>query len=102
MKATIGTLAACLMALHTNRAAAEADASAIFASLEPSLVAVTNAEGGGSGVVLSESGLILTNFHVANTPLPLSVEAFVSVVLEQGFEKVQHGDNGFSKKYGQN
>lgn len=59
------------------RAAGEIDAQAIFSSLEASVVAISDPEGGGSGVVLTEDGLILTNFHVANTPLPQKVEALV-------------------------
>jgi hypothetical protein len=55
----------------------EADARAMFQTMEPSVVSITDAEGGGSGVVLSAEGLILTNYHVANSPLPLSVEAIV-------------------------
>ncbi|MFK7850062.1 MAG: trypsin-like peptidase domain-containing protein [Akkermansiaceae bacterium] len=64
--------------LATFSKAAEVDASKIFSKLEPSVVSISDAEGGGSGVVLTAEGLIITNFHVANTPLPLSVEALVS------------------------
>jgi len=55
-----------------------ADASRLFESIEPSVVLITSEEGGGSGVVITEDGLILTNFHVANTPLPMTVEALVT------------------------
>jgi tetratricopeptide (TPR) repeat protein len=55
----------------------EADARRMFQALEPSVVLISDVEGGGSGIVLSEDGLILTNYHVANTPLPQSVEAIV-------------------------
>ncbi len=68
-------LISCLLA--GTRAAADIDAQAIFSSLEASVVAISDPEGGGSGIVLSEDGLILTNFHVANTPLPQKVEALV-------------------------
>ena len=78
MKNIFGLLFLALLSLTAPVSAQEEDAREIFAALEPSLVAITNAEGGGSGVVLSEKGLIITNFHVANTPLPLTVEAFVT------------------------
>lgn len=64
-------------AFCSHSAAEEIDARGIFESLEASVVAITDAEGGGSGIVLSADGMILTNFHVANTPLPQKVEATV-------------------------
>ncbi len=54
------------------------DSRKIFETLEPSVVLISNAEGGGSGVVLTADGLILTNYHVANTPLSQSIEAIVT------------------------
>ena len=57
------------------------DATRLFETLEPSVVLITSEEGTGSGVVITADGLILTNFHVANTPLPMTVEAIVG---EQG------------------
>lgn len=45
--------------------------------MEPSVVLITDEEGGGSGVVIDASGLILTNYHVVNTPLDITVEATV-------------------------
>ncbi|MGJ8642623.1 MAG: trypsin-like peptidase domain-containing protein [Luteolibacter sp.] len=78
MKPLISFLFSSVFFLNLNCLGEESDAREIFEVLEPSLVAITNAEGGGSGIVLTESGLIITNFHVANTPLPLSVEVMVS------------------------
>jgi tetratricopeptide (TPR) repeat protein len=78
MKPTVPFLAAWFGAVSALAASArEADARKLFEELEPSLALITDAEGGGSGVVLSEDGLILTNFHVANSPLPQAVEALV-------------------------
>lgn len=78
MKSLIAFLLSAVFFLNMNCLGEEGDARKIFETLEPSLVAITNAEGGGSGIVLTENGLILTNFHVANTPLPMSVEVMAS------------------------
>ncbi len=54
------------------------DAELVFKKVAPSVVLIRDAEGFGSGVVLDASGLIITNFHVVNTPLPMEVLAEVS------------------------
>lgn len=54
------------------------DARRIFKQLESSVVLIQDAEGGGSGIVLSADGLVLTNYHVANSPLPQTVEALLA------------------------
>jgi tetratricopeptide (TPR) repeat protein len=74
----------------TVLACAASEASKVFESLQPSIVLISNAEGIGSGVVISQDGLILTNLHVANSPLPLSVKATV----EQGGKRLERTFEG--------
>jgi hypothetical protein len=54
-------------------AAQDADLQALYRSLKPSVVALTNDEGFGTGVLLNETGLILTNAHVVLSPRPFRV-----------------------------
>jgi hypothetical protein len=49
----------------------------LFETLQPSIVLISSPEGLGSGIVISPDGLILTNLHVASTPLALSVTVTV-------------------------
>ena len=55
----------------------EAERRAMLDKYGPSVVCVRNDEGYGSGMVLDERGLVLTNAHVIVSPIPLRVEAMV-------------------------
>jgi tetratricopeptide (TPR) repeat protein len=50
--------------------------------LAPSVVAIRNLEGHGSGMILDAKGLLLTNAHVVCSPLPFYVEALATVGTE--------------------
>jgi hypothetical protein len=59
------------------RSASAADAESVFKSVSPSVVMIKDLEGFGSGVVLTSDGLIVTCYHVVNTPLKQTVIAEV-------------------------
>lgn len=50
--------------------AGEETAVTVYRSVQPSVVGLENAECTGTGIVLDASGLILTNAHIAVSPLP--------------------------------
>jgi len=49
------------------------EAVTIYRSLRPSVVGIKHAEGSGTGVLIDDKGLILTNAHVIDRLLPLTV-----------------------------
>lgn len=51
-------------------AAQQEEAEKVYAGVSPSVVALQNPEGGGTGILLDDKGLILTNAHVLTSPLP--------------------------------
>ncbi len=65
-------LAAVLAALVP--AATQADRDRVAGIAGPSVVRLRNEDGHGSGMVLDEKGLILTNGHVVCSPLPYAIE----------------------------
>lgn len=53
---------------------AEEESVRVYRDLRPSVVSLKNAEGSGTGIILSADGLILTNAHVAVSPVPFQVQ----------------------------
>jgi len=70
--AVIGLVIASWLTVMPTRAAAQT-AEGVFEKLSASVVRVNDLEGHGSGVVVSETGLVLTNYHVVSAGLDLSV-----------------------------
>lgn len=54
------------------------DATALFKKLEPSIVQITTDRGVGSGVLITNDGLILTNYHVIEGANLINIEIKVS------------------------
>ena len=64
----------------------------IYQKSEPSIVLISSIEGVGSGVIIDSNGLIITNLHVVNTILPLSIKAKVQSstgFIEKEFKDVE-------------
>lgn len=66
-----------LLLLALPAAAQEAERRKMLEKVGPSVVALRNNEGHGSGIILDDQGTILTNAHVIVSPLPFRVEAEV-------------------------
>ena len=71
--------ATALVILVTGQFATGLEPDEVFTRVSPCVVKFSNIEGSGSGVVLSKEGLIITNYHVVNAPLPLEVTAKVKL-----------------------
>jgi S1-C subfamily serine protease len=70
------TLAALLCAADRTPARADdppEEAESVFQRLKPSTVSISNAEGSGTGVLLDDTGLILTCAHVVTSPMAYEV-----------------------------
>lgn len=57
----------------------------IYKAVSPSVVSIHDVDSSGSGVILSKDGLILTNYHVVASGLPLSV----SIKVRKGTDWVE-------------
>lgn len=66
------------IALLAGTAVAESTAEMVYRIVSPSVVEISSLDGWGSGLVLREDGLILTNRHVVSGQLALSIRAEVS------------------------
>lgn len=50
------------------------EAVVVYRQLRPAVVGIENAEGTGTGILLRDDGLVLTNAHVVTSPLPYRVK----------------------------
>src|SRR5437868_7275086 len=47
----------------------------VYGAVQASVVALENAEGHGTGIILDKTGRVLTNAHVVSSPLPFHCKA---------------------------
>lgn len=73
IRVRLASLPVIALVLSTQTARAEEEAERVFRLVHPSVVGIQNAEGSGTGILLSADGLILTNAHVVVSPLALRV-----------------------------
>lgn len=63
-------VAAIVVALMASTLLAQEEAVEVYKKVHPSVVSLRSLEGSGTGFVLEEDGLVLTNAHVVTSPLP--------------------------------
>ncbi|HVE40386.1 MAG TPA: tetratricopeptide repeat-containing serine protease family protein [Planctomycetota bacterium] len=81
----------CFLLIPLSLAAQDKEQNALVTrKLSPSVVAIRNLEGWGSGMILDARGLILTNAHVVCSPLPFYIEALGTVGTETKTLKFQN------------
>jgi tetratricopeptide (TPR) repeat protein len=74
------------------KAHGQMNAARVFSIVEPSVVLIQSTDMSGSGVLISNDGTVLTNLHVAGTPLPLKITAQVRVGMKmepRTFDRVE-------------
>jgi tetratricopeptide (TPR) repeat protein len=79
MRDPVPALALATLFLLPRTVAPQDQNDKIDRKLQPSVVAIRNAEGYGSGMILDSKGLLLTNAHVVCSPLPFHVQAVGTV-----------------------
>lgn len=62
-----------MLAVAMTRTAPAQDAEVIFEKFSPSVVQLKSPDSEGSGIIIKNSGLILTNLHVAASGIPMTV-----------------------------
>lgn len=73
----VGTVASILLLATAGRAAEEA--VQVFERIQDSVVELRNVMGGGTGIILNQDGLVLTNAHVVASPLRMECVASVEI-----------------------
>lgn len=81
-----------IILLNTFSSFAQSQGAQVFQKVSPSIVVVTSGDNIGSGVLISSKGLVITNYHVVASPLPISIKMTINGhqgFQEQSFSKVR-------------